>query len=143
MTPAYTSKLGFFTRKTSIGAQKIKGSAFNYYGIVIAELSLQNKLGKIQFFKKPFLLVDISMEVVLEMPFLCLSDSNIRFVKRKIIWRRYTAVEALPTTQRIKFINKKKFAAAVLDANNEIFIIAHSSPRYKKHKFGCSPFWAA
>lgn len=51
------------------------------------------------------------------MPFLTLSDAYIWFVEREFVWRSYTAAEALPITQRVKLIDRKEFAAAVLDKN--------------------------
>ena len=42
---------------------------------------------------------------------------------KKVVYRFYIIAKALPTTKRIKFINKKKFAQVVLDKNFEIFII--------------------
>ncbi len=40
MTPAYATKLGLTTRKTSVGAQKIDGSPLETYGMVTASFSL-------------------------------------------------------------------------------------------------------
>lgn len=50
MNPAYAKKLGLRIRQTNVGAQKIDGSHLNIFGIVTAGFSLQNKLGKVQFF---------------------------------------------------------------------------------------------
>ena len=35
------------------------------------------------------------MEVVLEMPFLTLSNADIQFVEKELTWRSYTVAEAL------------------------------------------------
>lgn len=61
---------------------------------------------------------DISVEVVLSMLFLTFSNANIQFVKRELIWRSYTIVEALQTIKQVEFINKKKFAKVALDAES-------------------------
>ena len=50
MTPAYAKKLGLWTRKTYVGAQKIDGSLLATYGMVIASFQMTNKLGKARFF---------------------------------------------------------------------------------------------
>ena len=84
MTPAYALKLGLITRKIDVGVQKIDGSALTTDRMVIAGFSLQDKLGRVWFFKETFLLADTSIEVVLGMPFFSLSDVDIRFVKREI-----------------------------------------------------------
>ena len=57
------------------------------------------------------------------MLFLTLSNTDIQFAKKKLIWRSYTVAEALPTTKRVKIINKKEFAKAALDENVEAFIV--------------------
>ena len=57
------------------------------------------------------------------MPFLTLSKVDIWFVDWKLVWRTYMAAEALPTTRRVKIIDKKKFAVAVLNADNKTFML--------------------
>lgn len=52
MNIVYAAKLGFVTRNTNVGTQKIHGSALVTYGIVIASFSLQDKLGRVQFFEE-------------------------------------------------------------------------------------------
>ena len=66
MSPVNAKKLGLLVRKTDVGAQRIDGSHLETFGVVIAGLSLQNKLEMVQFFQETFLLV------VLGMPFLTL-----------------------------------------------------------------------
>lgn len=69
------------------------------------------------------MLIDTSMKVVLEMPFLIFSNANIWFAKKEFKWRRYLTIEALPIIWRVKLINKREFAAAALDENTETFVI--------------------
>ena len=57
------------------------------------------------------------------MPFLTLSKANIWFVERKLVWRTYTAAEALSITRRVEIIDKREFAAAALNADNETFVV--------------------
>lgn len=63
------------------------------------------------------------MEIVLGMPFLTLSNVDIQFAEGELTWRSYTIAEALPTTSRVEFIDKKEFAKAVLDKNVEVFVV--------------------
>lgn len=84
MTPAYASKLGFIIQKIDVGIQKIDGSALTTCRMVIASFSIQDKLGKVWFFEKTFLLADISIEVVLGMPFFSLLDADIWVVEKEI-----------------------------------------------------------
>ena len=57
------------------------------------------------------------------MLFFTLSKADIRFVEQELVWRIYTAAEALQTTRRVEIINKREFAAAVLNADNETFVM--------------------
>ena len=57
------------------------------------------------------------------MLFLTLSKANIRFAERKLVWRIYTAAEALPTTRRVEIIDKREFTAAALNVDDEIFMV--------------------
>ena len=64
------------------------------------------------------------MEVVLGMPFLAFSNADVEFTELgKLIWRSYITTEVLPTTSRVKLIDKKKFARVALDRNSEIFVM--------------------
>lgn len=55
--------------------------------------------------------------------FFSFSDVDIRFVKREIIWRRYTTLEVVSTTKKVELINKKKFAIKELDIDNKTFVV--------------------
>ena len=123
MHPTYATKLGFHDRKIDVGIQKINRSHLDTFGMVIADCSVKNKLGRVQFFQETFLLINIGLEVVLEIPFLILSKVDIRFAKQKLGWGIYTAAEALPMTRRVKIIDKRKFTAAALNANNKTFVV--------------------
>lgn len=85
MTPAYAVKLGLTTWKTSVGAQKIDNLALETYGMVLARFSLQDNLERVWFFKETFLLADISLKMVLEMPFLSLNNADIKFAELEIL----------------------------------------------------------
>ena len=50
ITPRYTSKLGLKVYHTNIGAQKIDGSIFEIFEIVLANFQVENKLEKTWFF---------------------------------------------------------------------------------------------
>ena len=57
------------------------------------------------------------------MPFLILSNADVQFVEKELTWRSYTTAEALPTTKRVEFIDKKEFAKAALDEKSETFVV--------------------
>ena len=127
MTPAYAKKLGLRTRRTDVGAQKIDGSSLDTFGMVIAGFQVIDKLGRARFFQETFLLADTTMEVVLGMPFLTLSNADIQFAEKELTWRTYTTEDALPTTRRVELIDKKEFAKAALDENIKAFVVHVSS----------------
>lgn len=122
-TPTYTAKWGLVTQKTDIEAQKIDGSTLVTDGMVLAGFSVPNKLGKVWFFEETFMLADISMEVVLEMPFLTFYNTDMKFLKKELEWRSYTTIEALPTTKRVELIDKMEFVAMALNKNAETFVV--------------------
>ena len=115
MNPAFAAKLGLSIRPTGIGAQKIDGSALRTYGMAIAGFSIQDKSGRARFFEETFLLADTSMEVVLEMSFLAINNADTQFDTESFTWKSYSAAKALPTTRRVKLIDKYDFAKAALD----------------------------
>ena len=84
MTPAYTAHLGLKVRVTNIGAQKINKSLLATYGMVIAAFQVVNKLDCSQFFQETFLLANISMKVVLGMPFFTFSNADVQFVEKEL-----------------------------------------------------------
>ena len=61
--------------------------------------------------------------VVLGMPFLTLSNVNVEFSERNLIWRSYTLAEALLTTRLVKLIDKMVFANVASDENVEAFVV--------------------
>ena len=63
------------------------------------------------------------MEVVLGIPFLTLSNTDIQFPEKQLIWRSYSTAEALFTTKRVELINKKEFVKAALDKKSETFVV--------------------
>ncbi len=67
------------------------------------------------------MLADISIEVILGMPFLTFSNADIQSAKKELVWRSYVTAEALLTTKRVELIDSRGFAAAALDKNKETF----------------------
>lgn len=61
------------------------------------------------------MLTNICIEVVLEMLFLVLSNTNFQFGAKKL--KFYTVADALCTISWVKLISKRKFAKAALNEN--------------------------
>lgn len=77
MTLIYALKLGLKVCSINIWAQKIDCSIFKIFKMILANFQIEDKLKKVQFFQESFLLADISMKVVLKMPFFILINANI------------------------------------------------------------------
>ena len=52
--------------------------------MVLASFQIQDKLGTARFFQETFLLANISVEVVLGMSFVTLSNADIQFAEKKL-----------------------------------------------------------
>ena len=91
--------------------------------MVVSTFFMSDKEGRERFFEKRFLLADVKPKIVLEMPFLIISNADVDFQARNLRWRSYTTGDVLPTTRQIKLIEKKEFAAVTLDPEHEAFII--------------------
>ena len=85
MSLAYAKKLGFKTRKTNVGAQKIDDSALKTFGMVIADFQVEDKCGRPRFFQETFLVADTKFEVVLKMLFLKISNADVAFGEGMLI----------------------------------------------------------
>ena len=121
--PSFDKQLGLSIRPTDVGAQKIDGTTLDTHGIVVAAFSVVDKANRVRFFKKTFLMADVSPEVVLGMFFLTLSNADVDFPSRDFRWRTYTTKEALPTTRRVELVGKKEFVAAALDPEYETYVV--------------------
>lgn len=67
--------------------------------MVSVMFSLQDSLKKVWFFEKTFLLTDTNMKMVLEMPFLFFSNTDVKFAEsEKLTWRSYNTIKILLTT---------------------------------------------
>ncbi len=84
---------------------------------------MEDKLGRARFFQETFLVANTSVDMVLRMLFLTLSNADVVFKDRELTWRSYTPAEALPTTKRVQTISRKESAAAALGPDEEAFAV--------------------
>ena len=123
MHPAFAERLGLVVQTTNIGTQKIDGTAFEIYEMVVAAFSTTDQANSIRFFGEIFLVANVSLDIVLRMPFFTLSGADVNFPKKELWWRSYTIEKALPTTKRVKLVGKKEFAASAFDPGYETFVV--------------------
>ena len=77
--PSFAKQLGFSIRPTDVGAQKIDGTMLKTHEMVVAAFSVVNKANQVRFFEETFLVANVSLEVVLGIPFFILSGANVDF----------------------------------------------------------------
>ena len=135
--PFFVKQLGLSIRPTDVGAQKIDGTTLDTHGMVVIAFSVEDRANRVRFFEETFLVANVSLEVVLEMPFLTLSGADVDFSGRELRWRTYTTEEVLPTTRRVELVGKKEFAAAALDPEHETYVVhvasLSSTPSFDVH----------
>ena len=68
-------------------------------------------------------MANTKFEMILEMPFLKISNANMAFSEETLTWKSYTTNETLPTTNQVQLVNLKEFVIAALDADSEIFVV--------------------
>ena len=85
MNPAFAQKLCLHIRKTNVGAQKINGSPFEIFKIIIADFQVEDKVGRPRFFQKIFLVADTKFELVLGMLFLKISNADVSFGEKTLM----------------------------------------------------------
>ena len=84
MHPVFAERLGLVVQTTNVSAQKIDGTTFETYKMVVAAFSVTDQADRVRFFKETFLVANISPDVVLGMPFLTLSGADVDFPKREL-----------------------------------------------------------
>ncbi len=123
MSQVFAHQLGLKIQKTNIGAQKIDDTTLETYGMVVSSFSILDKDGRERFFEESFLLIHLKPDVMLRMPCLTLSNTDINFQARDLQWRSYTTGDVLSTTKQVKLIGKKEFALVALNLEHETFIV--------------------
>ena len=123
MNPNFAQRLSLKVWKTNVGAQKIDSSALETFEMVIADFQVEDKTNKPRFFQKMFLVADTKFEVILRMSFLKISNANVLFGKKILMWKTYTSNKVLPTTEQVQIIDKKDFVMAALDTDSETFVV--------------------
>ena len=69
---------------TNVGNQKIDGTIFEIYGIMVAAFSVPDWINKVKFFQETVLVANVSLDVVHEIIFFILSDTDVDFSKEKL-----------------------------------------------------------
>ena len=84
MYPTFAERLSFVVQTTNVSTQKIDGTTLETYEIVVAAFSVTDQADRVRLFKKTFLVVNVSLDVVFGMLFFTLNSANINFLKKKL-----------------------------------------------------------
>ncbi len=96
--------------------------------MVVSTFSVSDKDGKEEYFKKNCLLVNVKPDIVLEIPYMTMSNADVDFQARNLQWRSYTTRDILSTTRRVELIGKKEFVVTSFDLEHEAFVVQVVTP---------------
>ena len=68
-------------------------------------------------------MTNTKFEVILGMLFLKISNADMLFGKKTLMWKFYTTNKALPTTKQVQIVNLEEFIIAVLNIKNKTFVM--------------------
>lgn len=92
-------------QKINIGSYKSDKSILNTFEIIITSFQILNKLKKVRYFQKIFLVANINIKIVFEIFFFIFSNININFTQKKLIWKIYSITKVLFIIKKILIIN--------------------------------------
>ncbi len=84
---------------------------------------MSDKDDRKRFFEESFLLSNVKPDVVLGMPFLSMSNTNVDFKARDLQWNTYITRNILPTTRQVELIKKKEIVLVTPDPKYKVFIV--------------------
>ncbi len=123
MSQIFAHQLGLKIWKTNVGARKIDSTTLKTYGMIVSTFFILDKDDRERFFEENFLLANIKLDIMLEILFLTMSNTDIDFYAQNLQWKSYTTRDVFPITRRVKLIGKKEFVGTALDPDHEAFVI--------------------
>ena len=120
---SFAKQLGLSIWSIDVEAQKIDGTILDTHGMVVIAFLVIDRANQVRFFEKTFLVANVSLEVVLGMPFFILSSADIDFSVQELRWRTYTTKEVSPTTRHVKLVGKQEFVAAALYPEYKTYVV--------------------
>ncbi len=91
--------------------------------MVVSTFSILDKDSRMRFFEENFLLANIKPNIILKILFLTINNAKVDFKTQDLQQRSYITTKIFSTIKKIKLIEKKEFATAVLDPNYKIFVL--------------------
>ena len=71
-------------QSTNVKAQKIDGTTFQTYKVIVAAFSVIDQVNRIKFFEETFLVANVNPDGVFGMLFFILSGADVDFPKREL-----------------------------------------------------------
>ena len=68
-------------------------------------------------------MADLKFKIIIEMFFLKISNADMLFSEKTLIWIFYITSEALPTIKQVSIIDPKKFIIIALNIDNKMFVV--------------------
>ena len=68
-------------------------------------------------------MADNKFEIILGILFFKISNADIAFDIKTLIWNFYTTIKALSNIEQVQLVNLKEFIIAALDADNKTFVV--------------------
>ena len=82
--PTFVKESGFSIKPIDVEVQKIDSIMLDLYGMIVAAFLVMDKADWVRFFKKTFLVANVSPKVVFGMLFLTLSGADINILDQKL-----------------------------------------------------------
>lgn len=79
MSQTFAFQLGIKAQKINVGAQNIIDTTLEIYGMIVSTFFISDKDSKMRFFEKNLLLANVKLDIVLEMLFITMSNTNNNF----------------------------------------------------------------
>ena len=92
-------------------------------------------------------MTNTKFEIILGMLFLKISNADVSFGEKILMWKSHTTNKALPITKQIQIVNPKEFVIAALDINNEMFVMyvairkREKMPVHSKRQLKLGPYY--
>lgn len=103
----FAKKLGLWVWRTKVGIKKIDSSSLKIFEIVISSLLIDNKAGGLWFFKKNFLIANISINIAFGM-FFYLEQCKNQFLETKTLLEFLYYYWGSPNYQPSWIVREKK-----------------------------------
>lgn len=63
--------------------------------MIITDLEIEDKADRSRFFQKTFFIVDIKFKIILGIAFLKISNTDMSFAEKILMWKFYITIKAL------------------------------------------------